>query len=1177
MRSIRLAVLVAPTLLAVLLQAPSSFAGTSFSRSSNLKLASSAVLAPTPVSFTGPTNFAAGDGSVSVAVGDFDGGGDPDLAVANELTNFFGNVSVLLGGPGSSFTAAASVLAGFFPFSVAVGNFNGDSDPDLAVANTGSSDVSVLLGGPGGSFGTATNFPVGNFASPVSVAVGDFNVDGRRDLAVANQSPDTSPDTVSVLLGNGSGSFGTATSFAAGTRPTSVAVGDVNGDGKPDLAVANADSANVSVLLGTGTGSFGTRTNFLAGSTPSSVALGDVNGDGKLDLAVANQVPAGTVSVLLGTGTGSFGTRTSFPVGNSPSSVAVGDFNGDGKLDLAVANLNSDNVSVLLGTGTGSFGAATNFAAGDGPTSVAVGDFNADSKPDLAVANVNSDNVSVLVNSTVTNQAPVATNDTYTTAEDTPLTVATPGVLANDSDPDGNTLSAVLDAGPNHGTLTLNANGSFTYTPAANYHGSDSFTYRASDGTLTSNLATVTITVSAVNDAPTAANDTYTTGEDTALTVDAPGVLANDSDVDGNTLSAVLGAGPSHGIFTLDADGSFTYTPAADYHGTDSFTYRASDGGLESNQATVTITITATNDAPTAADDAYSTAEDTALTVAAPGVLGNDSDPDGDTLSAVLASEPSHGTLTLDADGSFIYTPAADYHGSDAFTYRASDGTLTSNLATVAITVSAVNDAPTAVDDTYSTAEDTVLTVPAASGVLANDSDPDNTTLTASVVTGPSHGTLTLHADGSFAYTPDANFNSSDSFTYRANDGTLTSNLATVAITVSAVNDAPVAAEDSYSTAEDTALTVAAPGVLANDNDPDNTTLTASVVTGPSHGTLTLHADGSFAYTPDANFNSSDSFTYRANDGTLTSNPATVAITVSAVNDAPTAAADAYSTAEDTALTVAAPGVLGNDTDPDGDTLSAVLASEPSHGTLTLHADDSFIYTPAADYHGSDAFTYRTSDGNLTSNLATVTITVTAVNDPPTVTVAAGGTCGIDDHSGTINLTVGDVESAATALTLSASSDNKTLVPNGNLVLGGSGATRTLTATSVAGRSGTATVTVTVSDGQKTGMVAITVRAGGNGYDTLTGVTGASAVTDLIFGQNGNDRLSGGDGNDLLCGGTGNDILSGGGGDDSLFGAGGNDQLTGGPGADRFRGGSGTDLATDFTAAEGDTTDGTIP
>jgi len=235
--------------------------------------------------------------------------------------------------------------------------------------------------------------------------------------------------------------------------------------------------------------------------------------------------------------------------------------------------------------------------------------------------------------------------------------------------------------------------------------------------------------------------------------------------------------------------------------------------------------------------------------------------------------------------------------------------------------------------------------------------------------------------------------------------------------------------------------------------------------------------------------------------------------------------------------------------------VTAALASGPGHGSLTLHADGSFTYTPSANYNGPDSFTYRASDGTLTSSLATVTITVSAVNDPPTVTVAAGGMCGADDHSGTINLTVGDVESTAGALTLSASSDNKTLVPNGNLVLGGSGIARTLKVTSVAGRSGIATVTVTVSDGQKTGMVQVTVRVGGNGNDTLTGGTG----TDLIFGQNGND------------------ILSGGAGDDSLFGAAGDDRLTGGPGTDRFSGGIGTDRATDFSATEGDTTDGTIP
>ena len=204
--------------------------------------------------------------------------------------------------------------------------------------------------------------------------------------------------------------------------------------------------------------------------------------------------------------------------------------------------------------------------------------------------------------------------------------------------------------GPTHGTLTLNANGGFTYTPAANYNGADSFTYKANDGSLDSNVATVTIAVTAVNDAPVAANDSYSTSEDVVLTVVAPGVLGNDTDVDSATLTAMVVTGPTHGTLTLNANGGFTYTPAANYNGADSFTYKANDGSLDSNVATVTIAVTAVNDAPVAVNDSYSTNEDTTLTVTAPGVLNNDSDANGDPLTAILVTTPAHGTVTLNAE-----------------------------------------------------------------------------------------------------------------------------------------------------------------------------------------------------------------------------------------------------------------------------------------------------------------------------------------------------------------------------------------------------------------------------------------------------------------------------------------------------------------------------------------------
>ena len=925
------------------------------------------------------------------------------------------------------------------------------------------------------SFGLVANVATGD--GPASVAVGDFNADGNPDLAVANQLA----NTVSVLLGSAGGGFTRQTpDLAVGGFPTSVAVGDFNGDQDPDLAVANG-FGSVSVLRGSDGASFTRQTPDLTiGGTPWSIGVGDFNGDSDPDLAVANQL-ANNVSVLLG-GSGAGFTRQTpdLAVGSGPTSVAVGDFNGDHDPDLAVANQFDGTVSVLLGTaGGGGFSGPTragNYNGGSDLMSVAVGDFNADQDPDLAVGDMSPGEILVLLGS-----IGGSFSGPTTLTVDSGVSSVAVGDFNRDTDPD------LAVANFNLGRVSVLVGGT-----GGSFSGPTNFT--AGSG--------------------------------------SPSVAVADFNRDGK---------PDFAVASFNSD-------------------------------TVAVRLNITNQAPTAAADAYSTAEDTALTVAAPGVLGNDSDPDGNQLRAVLGSGPSHGTLTLNADGSFTYTPAANFNGSDLFTYRASDGTLTSNLATVAITISAVNDTPTAADDAYSTGEDTTLTVDAP-GVLANDNDPDGDSLHTVVGSAPSHGTLTLDPDGSFAYTPAADYNGTDAFTYRANDGTLESNQATVTITITATNDGPTAADDAYTTAEDTALTVAAPGVLANDTDPDGDTLSALAGSEPSHGTLSRNANGSFTYTPAPNYNGSDSFTYRANDGKLESSPATVTIMVSPVNDAPTAADDAYSTGEDTALTATTPGVLANDGDPDGDQLSAVLVSGPGHGTLTLNPDGSFTYTPAADHTGSDAFTYRASDGSLSSDPATVTLTVTASNDPPTVTVAARGTCGRDDHSGTINLTLADLESSARELTLSVASSNPALVPTGNIIFAGNDAARTMTVSAVDGRSGTAILTVTVSDGQATGTVQVTVTVGGSNKDTLTGSSGA----DLLLAQSNNDTLTGGDGNDLLCGDSGSDTLSGGGGDDSLGGGSGSDRLTGGSGADRFSGGSGTDTATDFTATEGDTSDGTIP
>jgi VCBS repeat-containing protein len=586
-----------------------------------------------------------------------------------------------------------------------------------------------------------------------------------------------------------------------------------------------------------------------------------------------------------------------------------------------------------------------------------------------------TDSGSAICTTSSTNNAPIAADDSYTTDEDTPMNVAAPGVLGNDSDVDGDSLTAVLDTTPVNGTLTLSSDGSFSYTPDANFNGTDSFTYHANDSTTDSNVATVTITVNPVNQAPVAVDDAYATDEDTALNVAAPGVLGNDSDADGDTLNAVLDAGPTSGTLTLNPDGAFTYTPNANFNGSDMFTYVANDGIADSNIATVSITVNAVNDPPTAGDDAYATDENTPLNVAAPGVLTNDSDVDGDPLTAVLDTAPTNGSLTFNADGSFDYTPIANFNGNDSFTYHANDGALDSNTATVSITVnSANNNPPVAVDDSATTNEDTAVTI----DVLANDSDVDGNALTVASVTQGSNGTVTSNGTD-VTYTPNANFNGTDSFSYTISDGNGGADTANVFVTINPVNDAPTAVDDSYTTDEGTPLNVPAPGVLGNDSDVDGDPLTAVLDVGPSNGILTLNADGSLNYTPNAGFNGNDTFTYRANDGALDSNTATVTITVNPVNQAPVAADDSYATDQDTPLNVSAPGVLGNDSDPDGDPITAVLVSDVANGSLTLNADGSFIYTPNANFNGSDSFTYHANDGTADSNTAIVTITVNQV------------------------------------------------------------------------------------------------------------------------------------------------------------------------------------------------------
>ena len=351
------------------------------------------------------TNYEVGLSNMptSVAVGDVNGDTHPDIITANSGSD---SVSVLLGRSGGGFQTATSYGVGDGPTSVVVWDANFDGHPDIITANSKGNSVSVLLGQSGGGFGPVVNYYMGN--GPRAVVFGDVNADGRADMITANGSS----NSVSVRLGHSgvgvgptTSYFGLPTSYGVGSGPTSVAVEDVNADERADIITANAFDNSVSVLLSQSGGGFQTATNYKVDKVPRAVVVEDVNGDTFPDIITANG-SSNNVSVLLGQGDGNFGSATTYGMGDGPISVAVGDVNGDTHLDIITANYSSKNVSVLLGQSGGGFEPAINFGVGDGPTSVVLGDVNVDGQADIITANYFSKNVSVLLNgsSSITRQ-----------------------------------------------------------------------------------------------------------------------------------------------------------------------------------------------------------------------------------------------------------------------------------------------------------------------------------------------------------------------------------------------------------------------------------------------------------------------------------------------------------------------------------------------------------------------------------------------------------------------------------------------------------------------------------------------------------------------------------------------------------------------------------------------------
>jgi YD repeat-containing protein len=509
----------------------------------------------------------------------------------------------------------------------------------------------------------------------------------------------------------------------------------------------------------------------------------------------------------------------------------------------------------LTVTAVGSAGHGSTSFTGTSVTYTPASGFSGSDSFTYTVSDGNGGSASGTVNVTVANAGPTAGNDSYSVIHNHALN-ADP--RSNDTDPNGDTLTITSVSGAGHGSVS-NWGNSLTYTPTSGYVGSDSFTYNLSDGHGGTSSATVSVNVTNVN--PTANTDSYGTGFNTATTVDP---RSNDTDSDGDGLTITGVGSASHGS-TGYSGTSVTYTPNSGYSGADSFTYSISDGVGGTASATVNISVSsAPNSPPVANTDSWSVVHNQSVTN---DPRGNDTDPNGDSLTVTGVGSPSHGLASFTGT-SVTYTPNWVYVGADSFTYTISDGHGGSTTGT--INVNATNANPTANNDSYSTGYTTALTVDPRS----NDSDGEGDVLNVSSVGAAAHGS-TSRTETSVTYTPYGGFSGTDSFTYVLGDGLGGTSTATISVTVA--NASPTANNDSQTTAYNTGFSIDPRG---NDSDPNGDALTVTGVSGASHGS-TSYASYGVSYIPNSGYSGSDSFTYSISDGHGGSSSATVFVTVS--------------------------------------------------------------------------------------------------------------------------------------------------------------------------------------------------------------------------------------------------------------------------------------------------------
>lgn len=665
------------------------------------------------------------------------------------------------------------------------------------------------------------------------------------------------------------------------------------------------------------------------------------------------------------------GTMNGAPIANATTiSTAVNtvitgtltgtDPNGD-PLTFAAGATSATNGSVTISpNGTFTFTPAPDFT-GVGTFSFKVNDGTVDSSDATVTVQIGS----------AGNSAPVTSAVTIATATNTMYS----GVLTA-FDANGDVLSfAAGSVQPAHGSVSINPNGSFTYTPATGYTGTDAFSFKASDGSLTSPDTTVTVNVGTeINVAPVGTPGTVSVQLDTAFS----GTLAA-TDANGDSLTYAAGTTTAgHGTVTISPNGNFTYTPSAGFTGIDSFSFTASDGVLISANTLETVHVGIANSLPVATPVTLSTPTNTALS----GTLSA-SDANGDPLTFSAGSTvATHGSVVINPNGTFTFTPTSGFTGSATFSFKANDGIGSSGDATVTINVgTGTNTAPVGISATVSTA-----TGVAFNGTLsATDADGDPLTFSAGP-TGASHGSVTINPNGTFTYTPNTGFTGTDTFSFVASDGTLTSAIATETVQVGIANSLPTVGAVAFSTPISTALTGTLTGTDAN-GDP----LTFSIgSTAATHGTVVINPNGTFIFIPISGYSGVATFSYKANDGTGDSADATATVNVGGTTNTAPVVINGSGTMAFGANLEGSVSPLA--TDGQGNPLTFAAVTTPAHGTLLLSPDGTFTYTPDSGFTGTDSFTFKANDGLLDSNVGTFNITVSAASNSITLNLRDTGT-----------------------------------------------------------------------------------------------------------------------------------------------------------------------------------------